>query len=153
MIEQLNHSQHSVASQIYGVFQDSYKIEAALIGTIHFPPLSRSVQNIESATTLFYGYFEANVLAAVIEISVTDTLLSIESLTVSPQFFRKGIAHKLLNFIISTYQRPEAIVETAAVNTPAINLYRKQGFIVFKTWTPAHGIEKVAMLMKKGQST
>ena len=37
------------------------------------------------------------------------------------------------------------MVETAVVNTPAINLYKKHGFVEFKRWTPAHGIEKLAM--------
>jgi hypothetical protein len=39
----------------------------------------------------------------------------------------------------------KAIVETAVVNEPAINLYKKHGFVEFKRWTPAHGIEKLAL--------
>ncbi len=38
-----------------------------------------------------------------------------------------------------------ARVETAVANTPAINLYKKHGFVEFKRWTPSHGIEKLAM--------
>jgi hypothetical protein len=41
-----------------------------------------------------------------------------------------------------------AIVETAVVNLPAINSYKKHGFVEFKRWTPPHGIEKVVMLLK-----
>ncbi|KAF7773777.1 hypothetical protein PCIT_a0096 [Pseudoalteromonas citrea] len=145
MIRLLDNTKHTVATQIYDVFQASYKIEAALIGIAYFPPLARMIDDINAAKTLFYGYFEEQELAAVVEISMQDTVLSIDSLTVSPAFFRKGIARKLLCFVMDEYPFSCALVETAAVNAPAIALYQKQGFVVFKKWTPDHGVEKVAM--------
>lgn len=71
--------------------------------------------------------------------------LEIHSLTVAPNFFRKGIADKLIRYILSEFDFTEAIVETAIVNIPAINLYKKHGFIEFKRWIASQGIEKLAM--------
>ncbi|MCO4798708.1 MAG: GNAT family N-acetyltransferase [Colwelliaceae bacterium] len=145
MIIKLDNSNTEVAKQIFTTFQNSYKIEAQLIGALDFPPLSRSVKDIENSTTLFYGFIEREALAAVIEIVINGEDLDINSLTVDPSYFRKGIADKLISYVLHKFNSSKAIVETAVVNTPAINLYKKHGFVEFKRWTPSHGIEKLAM--------
>ena len=148
MINKLDNSNTEVAKQIFTTFQKSYKIEAQLIGTLDFPPLSRSVRDIENSITLFYGFTELETLAAVIEIVINGKQLNINSLTVDPCYFRKGIADKLISYVLHKFIFSKAIVETAVVNTPAINLYKKHGFVEFKRWTPSHGIEKLAMSVK-----
>jgi ribosomal protein S18 acetylase RimI-like enzyme len=145
LITILDNTAPEVAKQIHNIFQDSYKIEAQLIGIINFPPLSRSVQDIEKSKTIFYGYCENKCLAAVLEVSLEDKCLSIDSLTVDPKYFRKGIANKLISYVLNINDFSEAVVETAVVNIPAIKLYKKHGFVEFKRWTPSHGIEKLAM--------
>jgi ribosomal protein S18 acetylase RimI-like enzyme len=145
MINKLDNSNVEVAKQIFTTFQNSYKIEAQLIGTLDFPPLARSVRDIENSTTLFYGFSEKESLAAVIEFVINGELLDINSLTVDPCYFRNGIADKLISYVLHKFNFSKAIVETAVVNTPAINLYKKHGFVEFKRWTPSHGIEKLAM--------
>lgn len=145
MITKLDHSNEKVASQIFSVFQNSYKIEAQLIGTLNFPPLSRSAKDIAGSKTQFYGFNENNCLAAVIEVFIEDKYLKIDSLTVDPFYFRKGIASKLISYVLESINFSKAIVETAVVNIPAINLYKTHGFVEFKRWTPSHGIEKLAM--------
>lgn len=148
MIEQLNNLNEEVANQIFTVFQNSYKIEAQLIGTLDFPPLLRSAKDIENSKTLFYGFSENECLAAVIEIVIENKHLDINSLTVDPRYFRQGIANKLIAYVLNRFDFSEAIVETAVVNTPAITLYKRHGFVEFKRWTPSHGIEKLAMSVK-----
>tara|TARA_R110002167_G_scaffold215265_1_gene420191 strand:+ start:843 stop:1298 length:456 start_codon:yes stop_codon:yes gene_type:complete len=145
MITKLNNSNENIAEQIFTVFQNSYKIEAQLIGTDNFPPLLRSTKDIQNSTTQFYGFRENECLAAVIEIAIEDQLLEINSLTVDPSCFRKGIANKLISYVLNNIVFSKAMVETAVVNIPAINLYKKHGFVEFKRWTPAHGIKKLAM--------
>ncbi|WDE01327.1 GNAT family N-acetyltransferase [Thalassomonas actiniarum] len=145
MITKLENSNEIVASQIYSIFQNSYKVEAQLIGVVDFPPLSRSVKDIANSKTDFYGFSDNNCLAAIIEITVEDKHLEIHSLTVDPMFFRKGLAGKLISYALEAFDYTDATVETAVVNEPAINLYKKHGFVEFKRWTPSHGIEKLAM--------
>ncbi|MEC8327684.1 MAG: GNAT family N-acetyltransferase [Pseudomonadota bacterium] len=149
MIAQLTHSNSDIASHIYAVFQASYKIEAALIGSDNFPPLSRTPQDIASSNTLFYGFYEGDSLAGVIEITYQDNLLEIDSLTVAPEHFRKGIAGKLMEYVLNAFDFTQAIVETALVNAPAIRLYQKHGFNEFKRFTPSHGIKKVALVKQQ----
>ena len=149
MIAQLTHSNSDIASHIYAVFQASYKIEAALIGTKSFPPLSRTPQDIASSNTLFYGFYEGDSLAGVIEITYQNNLLEIDSLTVAPEHFRKGIAGKLMKYVLNAFDFTKAIVETAVVNAPAIRLYQKHGFNEFKRFTPSHGIEKVTLIKQQ----
>ncbi|AXQ97517.1 GNAT family N-acetyltransferase [Pseudoalteromonas piscicida] len=145
MIQKLNNRDASVARGISNVFQRSYKIEAELIGARYFPPLSRAIEEISSATSHFYGYFENQILAAVIEIVLINKTLEIDSLTVDPNYFRKGIAGELLRFAMSEFDVEKVIVETATANAPAIALYQKYGFVEYKRWLPGHGIEKVAL--------
>ena len=145
MIKKLDNTNEEVANQIFTIFQNSYKVEAQLIGVLDFPPLSRSIKNIENSKTQFYGFSENECLAAIIEIVIEDKHLKIDSLTVDPNYFRKGIANKLISYVLELNDFTEAIVETAVVNIPAINLYKKHGFVEFKRWTPSHGIQKLAM--------
>jgi ribosomal protein S18 acetylase RimI-like enzyme len=145
MITKLEHSNEAVANQIYAIFQNSYKVEAQLIGTDNFPPLSRSVKDTMASKTQFYGFSVNNNLAGIIEIVFEDKRLDINSLTVDPEYFRQGIAGKLISYVLQTFDFTKAVVETAVVNKPAIKLYAKQGFVEFKRWTPSHGIEKLAM--------
>jgi len=145
MITKLENLNKDIANQIYTIFQNSYKVEAQLIGVLDFPPLSRSAKDIVNSKTDFYGLSDNNCLAAIIEIVIKDKHLEINSLTVDPKYFRKGIADKLISYILDAFEFTVAIVETAVVNKPAINLYKKHGFVEFKRWTPSHGIEKIAM--------
>jgi len=153
MIAKIDNSNEKIASQIFIVFQNSYKVEAQLIGTLDFPPLSRSAKDIKNSKTQFYGFIENECLAGVIEVTFIGNFLDIDSLTVDPNYFRKGIANKLISYVLEIFNFSEAIVETAVVNLPAINLYKKHGFVEFKRWTPSHGIEKLALSMSCSPTT
>jgi GNAT superfamily N-acetyltransferase len=145
MIKILDNSNEVVAHHIFTIFQNAYKIEAQLIGSLDFPPLLRSAKDIQNSKTIFYGFSENACLAAVIEIVIEGKCLKIDSLTVAPNYFRKGIGSKLISYVLEIIDFSDAIVETAVVNIPAIDLYKKHGFVEYKRWTPSHGIEKLAM--------
>ena len=98
--------------------------------------------------TKFYGFREGECLAAVIEVDIGDKRLEIDSLTVEPKYFRQGLADKLLRYVLEAFEFTKAVVETAVLNEPAVNLYKKHGFVEFKRWTPSHGIEKLALLVE-----
>ncbi|WP_341206008.1 N-acetyltransferase [uncultured Psychrosphaera sp.] len=145
MIKQLDNVNENIAEQIYAVFQHAYRIEADLIGVVNFPPLSRSIKDIQGAKTQFYGFYVDQIVAAVIEINLEGQQLNICSLTVAPNYFRRGIADTLISYVLGLSYFSKALVETAVVNLPAIKLYEKHGFIEYKRWVPSHGIAKVAM--------
>tara|TARA_Y100000780_G_scaffold193300_1_gene182058 strand:+ start:126 stop:656 length:531 start_codon:yes stop_codon:yes gene_type:complete len=145
MINKLNNKNIEIANIIFTVFQKSYAIEASLIEALNFPPLARNTEDIKKSETTFYGFTENECLAAVIEVDTNSQCLDICRLTVDPSYFKKGIASKLINYVLEMSDLSYARVETAVANTPAINLYKKHGFVEFKRWTPSHGIEKLAM--------
>ena len=150
MISLLEHADGLIAEQIHCVFQRSYQIEAELVGVKAFPPLARTIDDIKNSNSLFFGFYEAEELAGVIEVEYKNSRLDIHSLTVEPNFFRRGIAGKLIEYVLRKFDWQKAVVETAAVNKPAITLYEKYGFVTHKQWTPEHGIEKVAMSQCRG---
>ncbi|XOV78859.1 MAG: GNAT family N-acetyltransferase [Aestuariibacter sp.] len=145
MINKLDNANKEVARKIYRVFQNAYQVEAQLIGTDSFPPLNRGVNDIVQSNTVFFGFSDGNSLAGVIETEFNAGHLDIHSLTVDPGYFRNGIAGKLISFVLTSFEITQATVETAVVNAPAIQLYQKHGFVKVKTFTPTHGIEKIAL--------
>lgn len=150
MIRKLDNINQNVSNKILSVFQRAYTIEAKLIGANKFPPLSRTSEHIQKSASQFYGFYTNDCLSGVIEINIKDQQISIESLTVHPAYFNKGIASKLITYSLNLFKFTQAIVETAVTNEPAINLYKKHGFVEIKQWTPSHGIPKIAF-MKKGR--
>jgi hypothetical protein len=92
MIKKLQNNDVEVSKKIRSVFQLSYKIEAELLNAIDFPPLKRPLENYVNSETEFFGYLKNKELAGVIEIKHNNNFTHINSLVVSPNFFRqKGL--------------------------------------------------------------
>lgn len=145
MIQRLDHTQISVAENIRRVFRVSYVVEARLIGASFFPPLHRTLEEFTDATTQFFGYWESEQLAAVMEIKSNSKNTLIQSLVVDPVFFRRGIGGKLVQFALDTFNSEVFNVETGADNRPAIGLYEKFGFRKIKEYVTDQGIRKVRL--------
>lgn len=145
MIKKLDNTDVFIAKQIHTVFQNSYKIEADLLGATDFPPLKRSVKNFTKSTTKFFGYFKDNQLAAVIELIIKPEYIHIRSLVVEPIFFKQGIASELIKFTFKKFDSILYIVETGQKNYPAIKLYEKHGFKLVKEWLTDINIIKVKL--------
>lgn len=143
MIKTLNHTDHHIAYEIQQVFQVSYAVEAQLLNVDNFPPLQRKLNEFTNCNNIFYGYYVNETLAAVTEIKHNNTTTHIQSLVVRPDFFRKGIAQKLIDFTLKTHNSPLITVETGADNLPASQLYVKMGFKETRKWMTEHDIVKV----------
>lgn len=144
MIKKLDNKKHDVAKSIRQVFQVSYAVEAQLLKAKEFPPLKRPLEDFITSESIFYGYFEGQVLAAVVEVKKDQRIVHIQSLVVDPTYFRRGIASQMLQFLIDEFSCPKWTVETGAANAPAIALYERHGFRIVKQWMTEIGIEKVA---------
>ena len=142
MVKRLDHHNDEIATIIQLAFRDSYEVEAALLGAIDFPPLKRTLQNFVTSTNEFFGIWEENVLTAAIELKIEIEYIHIQSLIVHPSFFRKGLASKVLQFVIDRYETKMFVVETGADNEPAKRLYEKIGFQEVLQWDTDHGIRK-----------
>jgi ribosomal protein S18 acetylase RimI-like enzyme len=79
----------------------------------------------------------------VIEIDHNNSATLIRSLVVDPFFFRQGIAKKLMEFVLDTFDSNLFVVETGLENGPATALYEKFGFIEVEQWDTNHGVRKI----------
>jgi ribosomal protein S18 acetylase RimI-like enzyme len=143
MIKKILHTQNENAQDIRRVFQVSYKVEAELLGATNFPPLSRPLEEFSNCPNDFVGYYEDHKLVAVVEMKNEEDSMHIQSLVVDPAYFRRGIARKLIEFVLQLYPVPQYTVETGKENGPARKLYENFGFQLLKTYTADEGIIKV----------
>jgi ribosomal protein S18 acetylase RimI-like enzyme len=134
MIKQINHQDRHTAKQILDVQIPAYKIEAQIIGFDGIPQLKDTVETIETSTELFIGYIHENQLIAFLSYTKDENGYQICRLVVQPDFFKQGIARKLLKYFMNEIVRPheKVIVSTGADNVPAINLYKSEGFAFLK---------------------
>lgn len=143
MIKRLQNNDIEVSKKIRSVFQLSYKIEAELLNATDFPPLKRPLENYVNSETEFFGYLKDKELAGVIEIKHNNNFTHINSLVVSPNFFRQGIARKLMEFVFKTFDSKLFVVETGLENRPATKLYKKFNFKEVRQWDTDHGVRKI----------
>lgn len=129
-IDLLDHNDRSIAERIHAIQMGAYAQEARLLGAVVFPPLQRSVSDVEQSTDHFFGAYLELILVGVVSVSVGKVASesSITSLVVSPEFQRRGIGGALLAAVISEFKDQTLTVSTGALNQPALELYAKFGF-------------------------
>jgi len=143
MIKKLDHTNQAIATKMRIVFQESYAIEAKLLNAINFPPLQRPLQSYIESTTTFFGYHIKDEIVGIIEVSPKEKTTHINSLVVSPHFFRQGIGRDLMDYILQNFSSKVFTVETGLENIPASTLYKNFGFKEIRQWDTDHGVRKV----------
>ncbi|OKP86270.1 histone acetyltransferase [Paenibacillus helianthi] len=127
-------------SELWSLQHKAYRLEAEIIGFHEIPPLLETRDMLSRSEELFYGSFDdhGDLMGAVAVLEESPGKLTVTRMMVNPDFFRQGVAGKLLEYIFDLYQDMEQfIVSTGKLNVPAVTLYTKHGFI------PA-GVEEVA---------
>jgi len=129
MIKALDLHNPKILEQLFELQRTSYLIEAQLIDFYEIPPLKESIEELKVCGETFLGYFEGEYLAGAMSYTLEDRELTICRMVVHPSHFRKGIAQKLLKKMEEHHQEiPVLNVSTGKDNTPAKNLYLKNGF-------------------------
>ena len=149
MIEKLKNTELATAKKMKAVFLASYAIEAKLLNALDFPPLKRKIEGYTACGNDFFGFSLNDQIAGVIEIDKRESAMHIQSLVVDPQFFRRGIAKKLIAYVLQVYDATLITVETGSANGPACALYKKNGFKEIKHYDTDHGIRKVCFEMRR----
>lgn len=145
-IHPIDHRRPAEALALHRLLQAAYTEEARLIGVAHFPPLSRTVDDIVQSSSHFFGCREAGALIAAVELADQPTetgAVGIDSLAVLPSHFRRGLATALMAHVAAMPGLTHLSVSTASKNVPAIDLYSKLGFHVAGTSRHAGGIDLV----------
>ncbi|GER67977.1 hypothetical protein BpJC7_17040 [Weizmannia acidilactici] len=128
MIRQLEMKNSAAASAVWALQIPAYKKEAGLIGFDGIPPLNERVEDLMASTEKFYGYFVGEKLAGVVSVERTGDCVMICRLFVGEHFTRRGIARKLLEFVLSLPGAGRFEVSTGEKNIPAVSLYLSMGF-------------------------
>lgn len=129
MIQRLNLQERDEATAVLALQKLSYRQEANLIGSDQIPPLRETLEALQQSTETFYGYFLSSQLAGAISYKRESDLLDIYRMMVHPDYFRRGIARALLQYVEGCEPGIKRIVvSTASLNVPARTLYKHQGF-------------------------
>ena len=129
MIQEIQMLNPRAASQILELQKLSYLVEADLIGSDAIPALHENLEQLQNCGETFYGFFEEQILCGATSYKLERQTLDIHRVMVHPSHFRKGIAQQLLEFVLKLELNAErCIVQTGALNMPAIRLYQKLGF-------------------------
>ena len=128
MIKKIDISYRKNAENVLNIQIPSYKVEAEIIGSYEIPPLKDTVDTLQKCREFFFGYYLNEELCGVVSIKEEDAEVDIHRLIVHPTHFRKGIAQKLLNFLVSHSKVDIIKVATGSKNTPAVRFYEKNGF-------------------------
>jgi GNAT superfamily N-acetyltransferase len=141
-IEVLDHRVRRTAESIHAIQMVAYQQEASLLGVTDFPPLRRTVNEIENSAERFFGARHELVLAGVIAIAGGESASewNISSLVVLPQFQRRGVGRALLGAVISRFLDRIFTVSTGAINQPALELYAKMGFVESRQYLSGCGM-------------
>ena len=149
MIKKLDHTNLAIATKMRVVFQESYAVEAALLNATNFPPLQRPLESYIKSTTTFFGYHIKDEIVGIVEVSPKEKTTHINSLVVSPHFFRQGIGRELMNYILQNFSSKVVTVETGLENIPASKLYTSFHFKEVKQWDTDHGVRKIRFKLSR----
>lgn len=151
MIKKLDLKDSNIAGLVLELQLVSYGIEAQMINFYDIPPLKDTIESLNRCDEIFYGYYSEVRLVGIISYKQIDTLIDIYRLAILPEYFRRGIADALIDFILNINSvTNKVIVSTGMGNVPAVNLYLKKGFHKVRDSEIATGIyitefEKVFM--------
>lgn len=129
MIRELNNKHKETAEIILAVQLPAYQVEAEIMNFDGIPQLQDTVDSIIQSNEIFVGYLIEEALAGFISYTKDEGHVQICRLVVDSHHFRKGIAKRLLGYLIENVSKEcETAVTTGAKNVPAKNLYKMYGF-------------------------
>lgn len=149
IIKKLNHTNLAIATKMRVIFQESYAVEAKLLKAVNFPPLQRPLEGYIKSKTTFFGYHIEGEIVGVIEVNSNEKATHINSLVVSPHFFRQGIGRQLIQHILQHFSSKVFTVETGLENIPASKLYTSLGFKEVRQWDTDHGVRKIRFKLSR----
>ena len=152
MIVVLNHRDRIVAEEIDKIQKESYLVEAVLIQYDKIPYLNQSIESIQATNEIFLGYRSSEILTGVLSYErLKKGIFDICRLVIKPKYFGKGIAQVLVRGVEEKEKEfIQIFVQTAGSNYPAINLYTKLGYRIFKEFEAPDGLRIIRLEKNSG---
>lgn len=144
-IQLVDHSDAIMAAEIHSVLLAAYQVEASIIGAVDFPPLQRTLEQIQASSTRFYGLLGEAGLMAIAEVDLARQPSWLDAVAVHPESFRRGCATTLLTSIFHQYADLNWRVQTSVRNGPALQLYRKLGFRLRRRFRTDCGYDMIVL--------
>ncbi|MHA0858457.1 GNAT family N-acetyltransferase [Paenibacillus sp. CMAA1364] len=144
MIVKLSLEFEDIVHQIWRLQQVAYRLEARMIGFDEIPLLLDTVDSLRTCGETFFGEMDEDgeLLGAIAVCSESEGNMTMTRMMVSPTYFRRGIASRLIQYVLDEYKdTPLFIVSTGTQNVPAYTLYLKHGFVPFDSFEVAPGVE------------
>lgn len=119
------------ARAVHAIQMAAYSQEAELLGVRAFPPLNRTVQDIQVSTEKFLGAWASSSLVGALgyEPAPNGAGILISSLVVSPDWQRRSVGRSLVAAVLSRFAGSLFSISTGAKNNPALGLYNQFGFV------------------------
>lgn len=136
MIVPLSVRDPEIVEQIWSLQHAAYRLEACAVGAKYMPPLPDTFETLMNSTELFYGDVtsEGEIIGAIAVSTENEGTTEITRLMVHPQHLRQGIGRTLLRYVIERYSDATLFEVTAGtLNSPAVALYKQQGFVAVGT--------------------
>jgi len=149
-IVELNHRARVVATAIHHLQIVAYRQEAALIGATDFPPLRVTIDDLLASNETFCGALLDGQLCGVIGFEEEGTSTQISSLVIAPDMQRRGTGIALVRHVLGRCKGKDVRVTTAALNVPAIALYRCIGFVESGRMLVSENIELITLERARG---
>lgn len=130
-VKQLDIRNKTTINEIIELQRASYRVEADLIGFDSIPPLHDTEDSLIECEETFCGIYVEGRLAGMVSYMVEGGVFDIYRMAVHPDFFRRGIGSRLLEYVLSTGREEfvdRFLVSTGMKNEPARKLYVKHGF-------------------------
>jgi ribosomal protein S18 acetylase RimI-like enzyme len=129
----LDLADEALARSLLALQRESYAVEAALIGSDGIPPLTETLEELQAAGMEWLGSFDDGGLIGAVSWKILhDGTVDIYRLVVAPRAFRRGVASALLDALDARYPDRPTLVSTGRGNGPALELYRRRGFMVVR---------------------
>ena len=147
----VDHRDAAVARRLHAVLVLAHAQESALLQLKTPMPLLRTPADLQAGSEIYLGAFVGDTLVGAVSLARDDEpeQVAIATLVVHPAYQRRGVARALLEAALTLGDGVVFVVQTGALNAPALALYQRFGFTAYRHGQL--GPEAVAMIKLRRQ--
>jgi ribosomal protein S18 acetylase RimI-like enzyme len=144
-IRKLNFASLQKLQEVLDLQQKAYAVEANVLGVQFLPPQQESLRDLQNTHEEIFAMLDCNQYVGALFLEKMDDGLSINKLFVDPNYFRKGIGSKLVEYVVKLYPTQKFRVSTGEANKPALRLYDEFDFSLIDTKDLGEGLKLVTL--------